>query len=89
MANAADPWWATPLLAGAFALIGVGIAQTIAVLLDRHRRHREDHHRLDAPLRETALKYISAVQSYATFITSLSERLINRAGPGWGGVSLG
>lgn len=78
MAGTVVPWWATPLVGGCFALVGVAVAQAIAVFMERRRRHREDHHRLDAPLREAALKYIAALQSYATYITTLSvgERLI-------------
>ncbi|MFF7931816.1 hypothetical protein [Streptomyces sp. NPDC007940] len=72
MATSITPWWATPALAGMFALIGVAVAQAIALRTERRRRDREDHHRLTAPLRETSLKYISALASYATYITSLN-----------------
>ncbi|WAU84881.1 hypothetical protein O1Q96_37445 [Streptomyces sp. Qhu-G9] len=72
MATSITPWWATPALAGMLALIGVAIAQAIALRTERRRRDREDHHRLATPLRETSLKYISALGSYATYITSLN-----------------
>ncbi|WP_432068989.1 hypothetical protein [Streptomyces sp. C10-9-1] len=72
MATSNTPWWATPALAGMFAVIGVAIAQAIALRTERRRRDREDHHRLATPLREASLKYISALASYATYITSLN-----------------
>jgi hypothetical protein len=66
------PWWATPLVAGAFALLGVAIAQLITLTLERRRNKREDARRLDAALRPAALAYLDALQSYATFVTSLT-----------------
>lgn len=71
-ATSGVPWWAVPIVGGIFALIGVGIAQSVSVRLDRGRRAREDERRLDAPLREASLKYLAALQSYATFVTSLT-----------------
>lgn len=32
MIDASTPWWATPLVAGAFALLGVAIARSITIL---------------------------------------------------------
>ena len=70
MAN--TPWWAVPLIGGAFAILGVLIAQSVTLRLERRRHTREDHHRLDAALRESALAYIEAVHTYATFVTALN-----------------
>ncbi|MFI8593831.1 hypothetical protein ACIGCK_05295 [Microbacterium sp. NPDC078428] len=66
------PWWATPLVAGVFTLLGIAIAQLVALRLERRRHRREDERRLDAALRPAALAYLDALQRYATFVTSLT-----------------
>lgn len=68
----ATPWWAAPLVAGTFALIGIVIAQLVALQLERRRHRREDERRLDSALRPAALAYLDALQKYATFVTSLT-----------------
>ena len=68
----ATPWWAAPLVAGILALIGIVIAQMVALRLERRRHRREDERRLDSALRPAALAYLDALQKYATFVTSLT-----------------
>jgi hypothetical protein len=84
---ASAPWWATPLVAGAFALLGVAIAQFITISLERRRNRRDDQRRLDTALRTATLEYLDALQSYATFVTSLTVgRVLITGQPGIVGV---
>jgi hypothetical protein len=56
--SAGAPWWATPLVAGVFALLGVAIAQIVSVRLDRRKREREQAVRLDSAVREAISSYL-------------------------------
>ena len=67
------PWWATPLVAGVFALIGVGIAQCISIRLDRRRRREEQARRLDAAVREAITAYLADLWRLTQAIVGLTR----------------
>jgi hypothetical protein len=80
------PWWATPLVGGLFALIGVAVAQCIGWRMEKgrvrrehaleaNRRDREQARRLDAALREAATSFLAALREYRYWATRSAEVL--------------
>jgi len=55
------PWWGTALVAGVFGLLGVVLAQLVAVRLDRWRAAREDSKRWLDARRSTYAGFLVAV----------------------------
>lgn len=54
------PWWGTALVAGLFGLVGVAVAQLVAVRLERARTRREDTRRWHSERRKTYAEFLAA-----------------------------
>jgi hypothetical protein len=54
------PWWGTALVAGLFGLVGVAVAQFVAVRLERTRHRREDTRRWHSERRQTYAEFLAA-----------------------------
>jgi hypothetical protein len=57
------PWWGVPLIAGAFALGGVVLAQVNAIVMDRVRVRREDARRWHDDRRAVYVRYLNATDA--------------------------
>lgn len=69
-----SPWWAIPALSGAFAFVGVLMAQFVTVYLDRRRSRREDHQRWHGERRVAYGAFMKALrQSESAFLDALDD----------------
>ncbi|MBM7082031.1 hypothetical protein [Micromonospora humidisoli] len=62
MAN--GPWWGTAILAGAFTLIGVVLAQAVAMRIEKARSEREDERRWHNDRRQAYAEFLAIAFEY-------------------------
>ncbi|MEU7800584.1 hypothetical protein AB0B10_15055 [Micromonospora arborensis] len=61
MISTASPWWGIPLLSGALAFVGILLAQSITLHLERRRLTRDDRQRWDTERRRVYVAFLETV----------------------------
>ncbi|MFI7598991.1 hypothetical protein [Actinoplanes sp. NPDC049681] len=72
-----SPWWGVPVIAGAFAILGVLATQMTTWLLDRRRSRREDLSRWHGDRRRSYAAYVAAMDEVymrtSAYLTTLAQ----------------